>query len=205
MAGLYSYLYNDQKAPEFITVGISYTGFDEGSNYERIRCDEYLSVKEMDCGGRASEFLSVLEKQIFPYVESELKGDPSYRVIAAPSLAATFALYSLFQKPALFQGYILVTPDVLSGKNWAFAAEKTFAATNRTLKARMHISIGADDNPTLNGAIRRFSDQLAARRYKLFEQKFQIIEAEGHISLTPEALMRGVAFTFAPLVKSSQK
>ena len=89
LCGLYGNLIYDKVAPEFIIVGLGYPG--EKPDYDSLRAYDYtpMAHPEDKTGaetGHAGEFLSVIEKEIIPFVEKEYRADQAYRVLAGSSL-----------------------------------------------------------------------------------------------------------------------
>lgn len=55
-----------------------------------------ISKNDTPCGGKADEYLDMLNSEIIPNVLGELDGNPAYIAVAGYSLAGLFALYSAF-------------------------------------------------------------------------------------------------------------
>lgn len=87
--------------PELIVVGIQ--------NVDRSRD---LTPTDDGKGGKvggASKFLQFLETEVVPLVEKNYRTQP-YRVFAGHSLGGLFAVYSLVERPDLFNAYIAASP-----------------------------------------------------------------------------------------------
>lgn len=61
--------------------------------------------------GGAGNFLSFVRDELIPYIEKET-GPAENRLIIGHSFGGLFALYSLFESPGLFDGYIAISPSV---------------------------------------------------------------------------------------------
>lgn len=57
-----------------------------------------------------------------------------------------------------------------------------------------------EEGPEFLAAVKRFDEQLAARKYAGFSYQFRLIDGERHGGTKPESYNRGVRFAFAPLV-----
>lgn len=203
LCGLYGNLIYDKVAPEFIIVGLGYPG--EKPDYDSLRAYDYtpMAHPEDKTGagtGHAGEFLSVIEKEIIPFVEKEYRADPSYRVLAGSSLGGLFTVFAMFEKPGLFQAYIAPSPAFVWAGGEFFKNEAAFAKANKTLNARLYMTAAADEWPEFRATVVRFDEQLAARKYAGFSYQFRLIDGERHGGTKPESYNRGVRFAFAPLV-----
>lgn len=129
--GLYLQTYQQllfmHEIPELIIVGISYQiegdFYTEGlREYLDIRARDYLptyltweETKEkhgkfadyVRLSGGGKEFQSFLEKELIPFMESEYRTDPEQRSLFGYSLGGTFAIYSMLNKPGVFQKYFI--------------------------------------------------------------------------------------------------
>lgn len=203
LCGLYGNLIYDKVVPEFIIVGFGYAG--ENPDYDKLRRYDYTPIAHPDDkaglgSGHAGEFLSVIEKEIIPFVEKEYRADPSYRVLAGSSLGGLFTLYAMFEKPGLFQAYIAPSPACEWAGGAFFKNEVAFAKANKTLNARLFMTAATDEWPELYTAVKKFNRQLVTRQYAGFTYQFWLVEGERHGGTKPESYNRGVRFVFAPLV-----
>jgi predicted alpha/beta superfamily hydrolase len=203
LKGFYGNLVYDKAVPELIIVGLGYPG--ENPDYERLRRHDYTPVpdpgtdRDGKTTGHAGAFLGVLEKEIIPFVEREYRGDPAHRALAGSSLGGLFTLYAMLDRPGLFEAYIAPSPAADWAKDWLFRREAEFAAQHKDLPVRLFVSGAGQESPTFLAAIRRFSDQLQARRYPGLRYKWRLVDGERHAGTKAESYNRGVRFAFAPL------
>lgn len=193
----------DKVVPEFITVGIGYAG--ENLDYGSLRQWELSPVPLTEFGsdavksGHAAEFLKTIETEIIPLVEREYRVDSSFRVLGGASLGGLFTLYTMFTKPALFQGYIAATPAVGVGNNWLLGYEEQFAKSAQPLPVRLYASAGGNEEPKFLSNILRFNANIQSRKYPGLAYDFRVIDGERHAGLQFESYVRGLRFVFAPL------
>jgi predicted alpha/beta superfamily hydrolase len=198
--GFYGNLVYDKVVPEFIVVGFSYQG--ESPDYETLRVRDYTPVAERGGWaaskdpGHASEFLTVLEKEIVPFVERSYRADPGYRVLGGSSLGGLFALYVLFTKPELFQGYIAPSPAVHWADDWLLSQEAQFAAAHPQARARLFMSGAGAEAPDFLAAVQRMDAQLKAHAHQGLSYEFRLVEGERHAGTKAESYNRGVRFAF---------
>jgi len=109
--------------PEFIVVGIHNTD----------RYGDLLPVRAPGQPGGADAFMDFLEKELFPFVESEYRTKP-YRLLGGPQAGGPFGLYALARRPALFNAMVLENPfsapasrEILLASLRKYAAKKPSA------------------------------------------------------------------------------
>jgi predicted alpha/beta superfamily hydrolase len=115
----YNNLAYDKVVPEFIVVGLGYAG--DNLDYGELRGWELSPVKlgPLAFGtGHADKFIASLQKDIFPLLEREYRGDAAQRYLAGSSLGGLFTLHAMYAKPELFKGYIAASPAVVAGGDW---------------------------------------------------------------------------------------
>ncbi len=94
--------------PESIVVGIG--------NVDRKRDFTYPSQNELDqkefpTSGKSEKFISFLEKELQPFIDSEYR-TTDMKTIIGQSLGGLLATEILFKKPELFDNYIIVSPSL---------------------------------------------------------------------------------------------
>lgn len=200
----YDNLVYDKVVPEFIVVGLGYAG--ENLDYGKLRNWELSPVPTglLALGtGHADKFLESLEKEIIPFIEREYRADPSCRVLAGSSLGGLFALYTMYTKPQLFQGYIAASPAVVVGNDWLLDYEDRFARSGRPLNARLYVTGAEYEWEGFLAGIRRYQQRLTGRKYPGFVYESRIIDGERHAGTKAESYTRGMRFVFAPLAPES--
>ena len=200
----YDNLVYDKVVPECIIVGLGYAG--ENLDYGKLREWE-LSPAPLgfmdNSTGHAAEFLGTLEHTIIPFIAQNYRVDPSYRVLAGSSLGGLFALYAMYTKPELFQGYIAASPAVVVHHDWLFDYEAAFAKSGRPINARLFMTGAENERPDFLDGIKRFDRQISPRKYPGFAYGFRVIDDERHGGTKSESYVRGLRFVFAPLAPES--
>lgn len=197
----YDNLAYDKVVPECIIVGLGYAG--DNLDYGKMRLWELSPVANPDedskAAGHAAEFLGSLEKEIIPFIEREYRVDPSYRVLAGSSLGGLFALYTMYTKPALFQGYIAASPAVVRGDDWIMDYEEKYAKSGQPLKARLYVTGAENEWRGFLAGIQRYQKRLTTRKYHGFVYESRTIDGERHAGTKAESYCRGMRFVFEPL------
>ena len=118
-SSIISFLTDGNKS--FIVVGIT-SPFDEKLDYSRN--NDLLPILETEeskkrygkYSGNADNFLNFVETEVISYVNSKYRIS-NQNIAVGHSLSASFILYSLLQKPNLFQNYIAISPNLAYDDN----------------------------------------------------------------------------------------
>lgn len=197
----------DKYIPELIVVGIGYAG--DNPDFGSLRQLDYTpTVDKIDKNsGGAKAFLSFLENEVIPKIERDLRVDPSFRGLVGSSLGGLFGLYSMFERPELFQGYIVSSPAILWGRRWIMQREIAFFwgdskelwkdTPARNLPTRLFMTAGEPETE-LNWLyeVQAFDRLIAHRKYGDFSYEFHTIAGVHHGGVKFPTFARGLAFMF---------
>ena len=196
----YDNMVYDKVLPEFIIVGLGYAG--ENLDYGQLRTWELsparLGPQDGD-SGHADKFLATLERDIIPFMEREYRADPAHRFLAGSSLGGLFALYAMYAKPVLFEGYIAASPAVVVGGDWIVGQAKAYAATGKPIKARLYVTGAEYEWPAFLAGIKRYQVLLPELKHPGLVFQTRIIDGERHAGTKAESYARGMRFIFEPL------
>ncbi len=169
--------------------------------------------------GGAEGFADFIEGELKPAIASRFRIDTKQEAIFGHSYGGHFVLYTLVNRPGLFDTWIAASPSLwfenklLANKNVRDRVADKLAATGVT--ARVLVTAGeyeqaADPdfpNPRLETLIERGMVD-GAREYAAFlakqpglEANFQLLAGEDHGTVIPVAITRGIRFAFAPGAK----
>jgi uncharacterized protein len=195
---IYQDLVYDHEVPEMLIVGLSYGG--SNPNYERLRFDDLVPMLALGPDGavnhsQADRFLEMIEKVAIPFVEREYGADPNHRYLLGTSAGGLFALYTLFTKPQLFQGYVAASPFV--APLWLY--EENFAKSGQPIEARGFMSIGSYENPKYRRDAELFDERLSTRAYLKGGYQFREIEGMRHTGQTTESFVHGLKYVCEPI------
>lgn len=118
-SSIISFLTDGNKS--FIVVGIT-SPFDEKLDYSRnndllpILGTEESKKIYGKYSGNADNFLNFVETEVISYVNSKYRIS-NQNIAVGHSLSASFILYSLLQKPNLFQNYVAISPNLAYDNN----------------------------------------------------------------------------------------
>ena len=192
----------DRVVPEFIIVGLGYAG--SNLDYGQLRIWDLSPVKlppskHPGDSGHADKFLATLERDIIPLVERDYRGDPAHRMLAGSSLGGLFTLYAMYTRPTLFEGYIAASPAVNVDNDWLIDRAKAYAATGKSIKARLYVTGAEWEWPAYLAGIKRYQALLPVLNHPGLVFQNRIIDGERHGGTKPDSYARGMRFVFEPL------
>lgn len=196
----YDNMVYDKVLPEFIVVGLGYAGtnLDLGKLRQWELPPVPLGPFSTDTG-HADKFLATLESEIIPFVEREYRADPTHRVLAGSSLGGLFTLYTMYTKPALFEGYIAASPAIVVGSDWLLGVARDYAKSGKPIKARLYVTGAEYEWPSFLAGVKRYQALLPALKHPELVFENRIIDGERHAGTKAESYARGMRFVFAPL------
>lgn len=152
--------------------------------------------------GGAAAFLGFLADELIPVVEGRYRIDEKNRALHSYSLGGLFATFVLFQRPDLFQSYLIGAPGLWwdGGAFWEF--ERSFAASGRELPARVLLSVGSMDAANLE-SVERLESVFRSRSYGGLVWQTQLLENETHNSAIPLSVGRGIRWLYGDLAPAS--
>jgi predicted alpha/beta superfamily hydrolase len=215
MEGITRNLQWGSEMPEAIVVGIGYPLRSFKTDDERW--DKWLAWRMRDFSptntaqmdrdfgkeniksGGAATFLQFMEQELIPFVEKNYRAKSKDRTFVGFSLGGLFGLYSLFQKPGLFQNYIIGSPSIWSDNKVILQIEKTYADTHKDLPGRVFMSAGELEEEINAGMVRNMLEMnsiLKNRQYKSLHTNIAVLEGETHMSAPSISFQRGLRYLF---------
>jgi pimeloyl-ACP methyl ester carboxylesterase len=152
----------------------------------------------IDRSGGAAAFLTCLEQEIIPLVDRTYRTDPADRGLLGHSLGGLFALYTLIERPGLFQRIVSASPaadwdhSVLLGR--ARTALKGFPRPVR-------LDLSAGDEPdvighNITGSTAAFAALLDELKPANLEHRYTYFPGENHNSIRPASFPAGLYWVY---------
>jgi predicted alpha/beta superfamily hydrolase len=185
--------------PEVAIIGIAYGKTQ--TDWWNKRSRDYTTCKDKtelwgkwEFTGGGENFITFIEKELFPYIENQYKLKSSNRTIIGLSFGGLISTDLLFSKPTLFKKYIIAGPALQWNDREIFKKEEKYAQNYEILDAIVYTSIGNLDDKTIIEPWKEFNKQIVNRQYKNLNYKTDILENETHISMFSAALVKGLKF-----------
>ncbi len=144
---------------------------------------------EVKTGG-AAKFLECIEKEVFPFIESNYRVSATGRGLGGYSYGGLFSLYVLFKRPELFSLYYAGSPSIRYDKGVLYAYEKEYAATHKDLNATLFVTAGGAEDSVMIANVNIMAAQLKARNYPGLKVETTVFPDETHMSCVPAGWMR---------------
>jgi uncharacterized protein len=201
---------------EAVVVGI---GYPNGTKIDGARMRDLTPAfaGAPEGAGGAMAFLSFIEKQLKPHVQSKFKIDTHREALIGHSFGGLFGLNTLLAKPSAFDTYIIASPSVWFGEKALDELKMGFADRLSASADRpsVLITVGEheqtadpDFQPTdlkMLQSRRQVENAIAYHAYLnstgLVDAQFELIQNEDHSTVVPAAVSRGVRFALRPVQK----
>ena len=150
--------------PAVIVVGLPNTR----GNRERDQTPPFMrrDVNDQNSSfGEADKFLSFIEKELIPVVESKYR-TTGYRAISGNSRGGLFVLYSLMEKPDLFQARFCYSTPVWRFDNLMVQKTAALLRSSSTLNGFLYLSVGEKETEQMRSGFNEMINVLNKNRRK---------------------------------------
>lgn len=190
-ASIARYLQIGDNIPELIIVGIGYGSIDKSAGEKRKR-----DYRPTSANG-AENFLSFLEEELIPHIDSNYRTVPGDRTINGYSIGGLFGLYSLFTKPEIFSRYILGSPSLSWDDYSIFKYEENSPGKISDKKINIFISVGSEESDEKYfNPIDNLVTQMQERKYSGVKLEAKVFDGSTHLAGPPESLTHGLLSVF---------
>lgn len=187
LSSYYHLLHALEDLPDTIIVGISYgTGDWKLGNNRSV--DFTAPSKQREHWGGAEKFLSYLQEQIFPAVESKFPVNKQKRILFGNSLGGQFGLYVANHSPQTFYGVIASNPAIHT--NTEFYLKPIGPGIKG--KTRLFIARAENDAQRFAEPLDKWVKHWGKQSRPPWEVKIQTIPNHGHVSSIPDAFRQGM-------------
>lgn len=183
--------------PPLLLVGVGYgAGYGRAANRRDRDYTPTAHAFEPSSGG-ARAFHRFLTHTLWPELEKRYPLDPARRGLGGYSLSALFVLYALFQQTPFFTHYLAASPSIWWDDRSILRQARRLRSRQRTLPARLFLSVGEKDSPSMTGDLVLLENQLAEKPFaklKTFSHRFP---RRTHFTALPVSFRTGLRELFA--------
>jgi predicted alpha/beta superfamily hydrolase len=191
VTGLVQFFNQMYSMPETIVVGIA--------NVDRKRDFTFHTnlkdlQKDYPTTGHSDKFISFLEKELKPYIESQFKTTDTY--IFGQSLGGLLATEILLKKPEMFNNYFIISPSL-----W-WDDESLLKQANQLLnkipdtKKFVYVSVGKGEHKVMVKDAQDLFDILNKSSKKNWTLEYKMMETDNHATILHRSLYEGLVKLF---------
>lgn len=136
----------------------------------------------------AGNFLSFVSSELIPSIEKGYK--TKARILHGHSFGGSFTIYSMINKPELFDCFIATSPtpimDLVSEESY----EKIDSSRNK--KLLFYFSYGSKDMKQVQKWSKKLRENLKGMKFENLDWRFKILEGKDHSNSKIDALLDGL-------------
>ena len=191
---IYGEHYYDGFIPEMIIVGVTWGGVNPNPDSLRARDYTPTNEKRLPQSGGADNFLSFMKDELFPFIETNYKADPSNRTLMGCSLGGLITLYALLTHTDMFTGYAAASPAVGWDNQVLYKYEKGFTTKKLNKPVRVYMTVG--DVERGRPIFEKMADYFINKHYQNVSFRSKVLENTGHSGTKGETFARGLQYVF---------
>lgn len=193
MISLYGQLRADGDIPNAFLVGITWGG--ENINVDGLRVRDFLPVFKHPKTGihGADNFLTFFEKELIPFIDKEYRVSDQ-RTLIGSSFAGWFSLYTMFQRPDLFDGFLATAPTVELENDILLDLTDNFAERVKENNTKLYLAVGKKDGN--KKGLDKALAFLKENNYDGLSYKSDFFDNMGHSSIKAFGNTRGLQYIF---------
>lgn len=155
--------------------------------------------------GHSDKFISFIEKELQPYIQSKYKTDAN-RTLIGQSLGGLLATEILIKKPTLFNKYIIISPSLWWDNASLLNQDSEIRKNTFKQQTDVYIGVGKEGlTPTEIPRVMEVDANLLTEKIKGFKNKnvkvyFDFLPQENHATIMHQAVSNSFKFLY-PAVK----
>ncbi|PKI13521.1 alpha/beta hydrolase [Colwellia sp. 12G3] len=151
VSGMLDFLANKaQLIPDVILVGIADKGTDV---YRQYMTPAGLTAPfKKEHGGKAELFLTFLEKELKPYINSHYRA-ANNSILVGHSMGGLFVLNALLESPNAFEHFVSISPSVWLNDHEIMVKAKDFIGKSKHDLTSLYLSLGDEERQGVYGVL----------------------------------------------------
>jgi predicted alpha/beta superfamily hydrolase len=188
------------RVPPLLLAGIGYGASYTKPANRRLRDYTPTAMATEAGSGAADPFVAFLGDTLWPELARRfpLRGD--VRGLAGHSLGSLLVLHALFQRKPFFNRLLASAPSLWWDNRALLCQAQQLQAAGVSLPARVFLSVGEQDTPSMTGDLELLEDQLAAQPFDGLEVIRRRFPGRDHYNVLPDAFGEGLATLFSGVV-----
>lgn len=177
--------------PETIVVGIA--NIDRKRDFT-FHTDLKDLQKDYPTTGHSDKFISFLEKELKPYIESQFKTTDKY--LFGQSLGGLLATEILLKKPEMFNNYFIISPSLWWDDESLLKQANQLLTKIPDTKKFIYVSVGKGEHPVMVKDAEDLYDILKKSNKKNWTVEYKMMETDNHATILHRSLYEGLVKLF---------
>ncbi|HTX64399.1 MAG TPA: alpha/beta hydrolase-fold protein [Opitutaceae bacterium] len=177
-----------------LLAGVGYGASYTKPGNRRLRDYTPTAVATEAGSGGADAFLEFLTGTLWPELARRHRLRDDVSGLGGHSLGSLLALHALFQRRPFFNRILASAPSLFWDDRALLCAAGRLQRTGAALPARLFLSVGADDTPSMTGDLEMLEAQLAAHPFPQLEVNSRRFRGRDHYNVLPDAFREGLAW-----------
>lgn len=194
-------LSNTSRIPESIVVSLS--AGEKHRNYFAPDLFNNHRNRKYNYGNHQEEFVKFLELELLPLIEKNYR-TTHFKTFIGFSPSSVIGLYTLLNKPNLFQAYICFAAGNIIGDGYnkdkrLIEELENLYSQNEIKQSFLYVVSGSKDaesQPYINVNVKDFNDKLSRFNSRTIRTRAEIVQGEGHIDVILPGLITAFEFIF---------
>jgi predicted alpha/beta superfamily hydrolase len=191
VSGLVQFFSQMYAMPETIVVGIA--NIDRKRDFT-FHTDLKDLQKDYPTTGHSDQFISFLEKELKPYIESQFKTTDKY--LFGQSLGGLLATEILLKKPEMFNNYFIISPSLWWDDQSLLKQAPQLLSKIPDTKKFVYVSVGKDEHPVMVKDAASLYDVLQKAGKKNWTVEYKMMETDNHATILHRSLYEGLVKLF---------
>jgi uncharacterized protein len=186
-----------KEVPEVIVVGIDYP-YSNMMQIVRSRFRDMMPthVEGFDPSGKANQFISFIENELFPYLYNEYRVDSTDRAYFGHSAGGILGSHILIEKPYLFNRYIIGSPSYWWDNKEILRRLEKKEKIEIGLNYFIYSYIGSEEGEMMLSNWDVFNRLILEKANSNIHFREQVFEKETHASVTLSAFSKAIRFIY---------
>lgn len=144
--------------------------------------------------GQAGKFLNFISDELSRYINENYRAS-NFSILAGHSFGGTFAVYSLLNKPELFDAYIAISPVLHYADNYLVNRSEEMLRSDYDSQKYFYMTVG--NEPDYFPALKEFSSLIKKKSGNIIDFNYTKIETESHATIPYPGVYNGLKFIFS--------
>ena len=184
------------EVPPLRLVGVGYGASYTKPGNQRLRDYTPTALATEPESGRADAFMAFLTETLWPELARRHRVREDVRGLAGHSLGSLAVVHALFQRRPFFNRLLASTPSLWWDNRAILCTAQNLQRTGVALPARLFLSVGEDDTPSMTGDLELLEDQLNALPFPELEIISRRFPQRDHYNVLPDAFRAGLHALF---------